>query len=89
MEPNICPVDVISVCMADGQIRPLRIRMEDRAKQLLRVDIDEVVSVRKIDYVGVESLIYLCRATVSHRNWLFELRYMVRTHSWHLLRRLY
>jgi len=89
MEQTVCPVDVISVCTADGQIRPLRMRMEDRAKQLLRVDIDEVVSVRQIEYVGVEALIYLCRATVSHRNWVFELRYMIRTHSWHLLRRLY
>lgn len=89
MEQTICPVDVISVCTVDGQIRPLRMRMEDRAKQLLRVDIDEVVSVRQIDYVGVEALIYLCRATVSQRRWLFELRYMIRTHSWCLLRRLY
>ena len=89
MESNICPVDVISVCMADGQIRPLRMRMEDRAKELLRVDIDEVVSVRSVEYVGVEALIYLCRGTVSRRNWLFELRYMIRTHSWHLVRRLH
>ena len=89
MRSNICPVDVISVCMADGQIRPLRMRMEDRAKELLRVDIDEVVSVRRIEYVGVEALIYLCRGTVSRRNWLFELRYMIRTHSWHLVRRLH
>lgn len=89
MEQAVCPVDVISVCTADGQIRPLRIRLEDRAKQLLRVDIEEVVSVRQIDYVGVESLIYLCRATVCHRNWLFELKYMIRTHSWCLLRRLH
>lgn len=89
MEQNICPVDVISVCTADGQIRPLRMRIEDRANQLLRVDIDEVVSVRQINYVGVEALIYLCRGTVSHRRWLFELRYMIRTHSWCMLRRLY
>ena len=88
MESSICPVDVISVCMADGQIRPLRMRMEDRAKELLRVDIDEVVSVRSVEYVGVEALIYLCRGTVSRRNWLFELRYMIRTHSWHTVRRL-
>ena len=89
MEQNICPVDVISVCTADGQIRPLRMRIEDRANQLLRVDIDEVVSVRQINYVGVEALIYLCRGTVSHRCWLFELRYMIRTHSWCMTRRLY
>ena len=89
METGICPVDVISVCTADGQIRPLRMRMEDRAQQLLRVDIDEVVSVRRIEYVGAECLVYLCRATVFHRNWMFELRYMIRTHNWHLLRRLH
>ena len=89
MEQNVCPVDVISVCTADGQIRPLRMRMEDRTKQLLRVDIDEVVSVQQIHYVGVESLNYLCRGRVGHRRWLFELRYTVRTHTWCLLRRLY
>ena len=88
LETGICPVDVISVCTVDGQIRPLRMRVEDRAKQLLRVDIDEVVSVRQIQYVGVESLNYLCRGHVGHRPWVFELRYMIRTHSWCLLRRL-
>ena len=88
MELKSRPVDVISVCTADGQIRPLRMRIEDNAKQLLRVDIEEVVSVRQITYVGVEALIYLCRATVCHRRWLFELRYMIRTHSWCLMRKV-
>ena len=83
------PVDVIAMCSANGDIRPLRLRLEDESHQLLRVDIEEVVSVRQITYVGVEALIYLCRATVCHRRWLFELRYMIRTHSWCLLRRLY
>ena len=44
MEQKICPVDVISVCSASGEIRPLRLRLEDEAHQLLRIDIDEVVS---------------------------------------------
>ena len=41
MEQKICPVDVICVCSADGDIRPLRFRMENEAHQLIRVDIDE------------------------------------------------
>ena len=61
------PVDVISVCSADGQIRPLRLRMEDEAHCLLRIDIDEVISVKPVQFVGIEAQIFLCRATVRDR----------------------
>lgn len=88
MEQQICPVDVISVCSADGKIRPLRFRMEDDARQLLRVDIDEIISVKEIQYVGIEAFVFLCRATVQESKWLLELRYTVRTHTWCLLRRV-
>ncbi len=84
----MCPVDVISVCSAGGEIRPLRLRMEDEAHHLLRVDIDEVVSVREIQYVGIEAQVFLCRAFVGEARWLFELKYTIRTHTWCLLRRI-
>ena len=80
------PVDVISVCSADGQIRPLRLRLEDETRQLLRVDIDEVISMKPIQYVGIEAYVFLCRATMGGNRRLFELRYTVRTHTWCLLR---
>ena len=83
------PVDVISVCSADGQIRPLRLRMEDEAHCLLRVDIDEVISVKPVQFVGIEAQIFLCRATVGGKKWLFELKYTIRTHNWCLQRRVY
>ena len=89
MQSNTCPVDVISVCSANGDIRPLRFRMEDEAHRLLRVDIDEVISSRQIQYVGIEAHIFLCRATVEQRKWLFELKYTIRSHSWCLLRKVY
>ena len=88
MEQRNSPVDVISVCSASGDIRPLRFRMEDEHHQLLRVDIDEVISVKEIQYVGIEAQIYLCRATVQGAKWLFELKYTIRTHSWCWLRRV-
>ena len=89
MQSNICPIDVISVCSADGEIRPLRFRMEDEAHQLMRVDIDEIISSRLVQYVGVEAQIFLCRATVEGRRWLFELKYTIRTHCWCLLRKVH
>lgn len=88
VEGNIHPVDVICICSANGDIRPLRFRMEDEAHQLLRVDIDEVISSRPIQYVGIEARIFLCRATVRDKSWLFELKYTIRSHSWCLLRKV-
>ena len=88
MEQKICPVDVIAMCSADGQIRPLRLRMEDEAHSLLRVDIDEVISVKQIQYVGIEAFVFLCRAMVREKQWLIELKYTVRTHTWCFFRRV-
>ena len=89
MDSNICPVDVISICSADGQIRPLRFRMEDEEHQLLRVDIDEIINCRQIQYVGIEAQIFLCKAFVKGKPWLFELKYTIRSHCWCLLRKVY
>ena len=89
MDGNICPVDVISMCSANGDIRPLRFRMEDEDHQLLRIDIDEIVSSKLIQYVGIEAQIFLCKATVKGRRTLFELRYTIRSHNWCLLRKVY
>ena len=83
------PVDVISVCSADGEIRPLRLRMEDEEHQLLRIDIQEIVGTKPIQYAGIEAVIFLCKATVRGKEWMFELKYTIRTHSWCLFRRVY
>ena len=82
------PIDVISVCEASGAIKPLRFRMEDAEHKLCRIDIDQVISTRKIQYVGIEAHIFLCRAVVEGQEWLFELKYTIRTHCWTLFRRI-
>ena len=86
MLDGIYPVDVICICSANGEIRPLRLRMEDEDHQLLRIDIEEILSSKAIQYVGVEANVYLCRAVVHEKQWLFELKYTVRTHTWCLHR---
>ena len=84
-----CPVDVISVCSADGAIKPLRLRLEDAEHQLLRIDIDEIINVREVQYVGIEAHVFLCRATVQGKEWMFELKYTIRTHNWCIMRKVY
>ena len=89
MQQNICPVDMIAMHSANGDIHPLRFRMEDEQHQLLRIDIEEIISSKRVLYVGIEAQIFLCKATVQGRKWLFELRYTIRSHSWCLLRKVY
>ena len=83
------PVDVIAVCSTDGSIKPLRFRMEDEEHQLLRIDIEEVISSKEIQYVGIEAYVFLCRATVRGKESVFELKYTIRSHNWRLMRKVY
>lgn len=89
MERTMYPVDVISVCNAVGEIRPLRLRLEQENLETVRIDVEEVLKVTDILHVGVEARIFLCRGKDSGRNRLFELKYTFRSHSWTLLRGIY
>lgn len=83
------PVDVISVCSAEGEISPLRIQMKDHDHQLIRINIEQIVKKEEILHVGAEATVFLCRATVWEQKWLFELKYTIRTHQWSMQRRFY
>lgn len=89
MNRTMYPVDVISVCNAEGQIRPLRMRLEKGHQEPVRMNIEEVLKVTEIPHVGAEAHIFLCRAHPYGKEILFELKYTFRSHSWCLLRRIY
>lgn len=88
MEQKAQPVDVISVCSALGELRPLRVQMEDESRQLMRINIEQIISVKDIEHVGAEAHIYRCRATVWDRKWVFDLKYSIRSHTWWMLGRV-
>lgn len=89
MVQGVCPVDVICICTAGGEIRPLRVQIIDEARQIVRINIEEIVSTQTLEYVGAEAAIFRCRATVWERKWLFELKYTIRTHTWTLVQRFW
>jgi len=89
MEAYMCPVDVISVCNAAGEIRPIRLQLCNAEEHKVRIDIEEVLSVKDIPYVGVEAHVFVCRAKAAGRSMTIELKYTFRSHTWCLLRRLY
>jgi hypothetical protein len=79
---------VISVCSTSGEIRPLRLRVADESEELVRYDIVEIISTKEIPYVGVEANVFLCRAIAWERTWILELKYLIRSHTWYLLRKM-
>lgn len=89
MDSYMCPVDVISVCNTAGEIRPIRLQLYNSDGQKLRIDVEGVLSVKDIPYVGAEAHIFVCRAKAEGRSMTIELKYTFRTHTWCLLRRLF
>ena len=83
------PIQVLASCLADGTMQPLRFRFEDDEHCLRVVSITEVVDWRKVEYVGVEAFVYLCKAVVEGKEKLYELRYTIRAHRWVLFREVY
>ena len=86
MERHSCPVDVISVCSAEGEIRPLRLRLENEIKELQRVDVEEILRIDRVPYIGVEAYVFLCKVKLGHGWRLLELKYSIRSHTWWILR---
>ena len=89
MRQRNIPVQVIAHCDADGAIRPLRFRFEDDGHAVHTVRIDEVADCRHVEYLGIETFVFLCKASGDGAERMFELRYTVRTHRWVLFREVY
>ena len=89
MNDRNMPVQMIAHCDADGSMQPLRFRFEDAEHTLHTVQITQVIDSRRVEYVGMEAYIYLCRAAMWGRERLFELKYTVRTHRWVLFREIH
>ncbi len=83
------PADVISLCEADGQIRPLRVRFMDEEQLYRRLDIEQILRRDEIRYIGAEAQLFLCRAIIDGQSILFELKYVLRSHSWCITNRIY
>ena len=59
------PVQVLSSCNTDGQLQPLRFRFEDSEHQLHTVHITEIIDSRFVEYVGIETFVFLCKALLE------------------------
>lgn len=82
------PVDVIVLYSAEGELRPLRFQMDMEEHGLIRINIDRVLRITEIGYVGAESKIFQCQGSSEDYRGLLELKYTPRSQTWQLLGKL-
>lgn len=88
-------IEVICLCGTDGKLTPLRFRYQDRDDFLRTAKILEVVDIKKIEHVGVERFLYLCKTQIDNGPeagdclHMMELVYTIRPHRWMLTKTLY
>ena len=51
MDQKMYPVDVISLCSIDGEIRPLRLQVWDDNAEAVRIQILNSVKIKEICYI--------------------------------------
>lgn len=82
-------IDVITLCGADGEVRPLRIRAVEETGETIIGNVRQILVRKENKRVCIESILYLCRIELEGRNVVAELKFHIRSHSWYLTRRLY
>lgn len=85
METILCidiSVQMISCTDTDGKITPMRFRFRDRSGELVRIDIDRVLSTdQKRGSLGAN---FICTASLYGTQRTFRLRYNYYAHEWRM-----
>lgn len=78
------PIQLVSVFSTQGDICPRWFRYENDRHEILKVDINEILMKKEIQFVGIRMIQYICKAIMDGDERLFELRYDILAHKWTL-----
>lgn len=85
MQSNV-PVDTISFCSTLGDIKPMRIRLENESHERVVADIKEIAYRKETKPSGITILVYGCKLMLFGEERLIELHYHTDSHRWTLFR---
>ena len=89
MEQGMQPVEMLTVCGADGTLQPVRFRYETPEHETRTMHILEIVCTKPLSHVGIPAILYVCKVRQGEQEHLLELKYMVQAHRWVLFRVIY
>jgi hypothetical protein len=85
MQNNV-PIDTISFCNTLGDIKPMRIRIENDVHERVVADIIEIAYRKETKPSGMTILVYGCKLMLYGEERMIELHYHTDTHRWTLFR---
>jgi hypothetical protein len=83
MKTIMRPIEALVWMEPDGDVRPLRFRLEDEAGEMVVVRV-EVLTRTEERQAGNPMIVYACQGQVRGRVRRFELKYEIRACKWYL-----
>ena len=80
------PIDMICICESAGDIKPLRFRFIGTDQVLQTAAVTQILSSKSVQFVGIEGIDFLCIVKIGTQESVCVLRYLLRSHSWALIR---
>lgn len=79
-------IEMIAWFKENGEIRPLKFRMEEGGDHRTVIKVDQVIAVDKEKYAGNVMYLFKCQSEINGELRRFELKYEVETCKWLLFK---
>ncbi len=76
------PVDMIFRATANGQIRPLRFKLQGEADGAKIVEVEQIIKTEISQLAGQMAFVFTCQSAIDQMVQLYELRYTVNNCKW-------
>lgn len=80
------PIEVISYTNGNGELRPLRLRIQLEDKTLKVIKVDKVITKDIEKLAGNNMIVFKCQSLIDNMEILFEIKYELNTCRWILFK---
>ena len=80
------PIEVVSYTDTKGDVKPLRIRIQNDDETLNVIRVDKVITKQMEKLAGNYMLVFKCESLIDNTSRLFEIKYELQTCKWILFK---
>ena len=80
------PIEVVSYTDNKGDVKPLRIRIQNDDETLNVIRVDKVITKQTEKLAGNYMLVFKCESLIDNTSRLFEIKYELQTCKWILFK---
>lgn len=77
-------VDMICLSSSEGEIRPLKFRIQESSGESRIVKIDRIISKKEEKLAGNRMLVFTVQSVMDGTERIYEMKYEIQTSRWYL-----